>query len=89
MNGKLSRVNAKRVTSVCCALVLSAMLFVPQFQSFELSNNACLQNELPVTQKVQCLTETKLSWSGWLTGHSRSAQFHFLDLLELLRNSGE
>lgn len=28
------------------------------------------------------------TWFGWLTGHSRSVQFHFVDLLELLLEHG-
>ncbi|PAJ72624.1 hypothetical protein CJF42_20170 [Pseudoalteromonas sp. NBT06-2] len=34
----------------------------------------------------QCQASNK-SWFSWLTGNSRSAQFHYLDLLELLSNS--
>jgi len=34
----------------------------------------------------QCQASNK-SWFSWLTGNSRSAQFHYLDLLELLSDS--
>lgn len=36
--------------------------------------------------KVVCLKSpsTNVSWVAWLTGDSRSNQFHYLDLLELL-----
>ena len=34
----------------------------------------------------QCQASNK-SWFAWLTGNSRSAQFHYLDLLELLSDS--
>ncbi|QYK01614.1 hypothetical protein [Shewanella psychrotolerans] len=30
-----------------------------------------------------------VSWGNWLTGKSRSSQFHFLDLLELLHGHHE
>ncbi|GGE90564.1 hypothetical protein [Shewanella carassii] len=33
----------------------------------------------------RCATqEDELSWKSWLSGNSRSGQFHFVDLLELL-----
>lgn len=33
----------------------------------------------------RCAQQTdNVSWSNWLTGKSRSSQFHFVDLLELL-----
>lgn len=33
----------------------------------------------------RCATQNKdVNWGNWLTGNSRSSQFHFLDLLELL-----
>ena len=33
--------------------------------------------------------EQESSWMSWITGDSRSAQFHYLDLLELLTSSDE
>jgi hypothetical protein len=57
------------------------------------SNNACQCSEsasynalLPSSHpNNRCATEnTDVSWKNWLTGKSRSNQFHFLDLLELL-----
>ena len=39
-----------------------------------------VQNTLTTCIKV----EEESSWFSWLTGDSRSAQFHYLDLLELL-----
>lgn len=32
---------------------------------------------------------TDVSWTAWLTGDSRSNQFHYLDLLELLFRDGQ
>jgi len=34
----------------------------------------------------RCATQQKsgISWSSWFSGNSRSSQFHYLDLLELL-----
>jgi hypothetical protein len=57
------------------------------------ANNACqcsdsisYNNMLPSSHpNNRCATEnTDVSWKNWLTGKSRSSQFHFLDLLELL-----
>ncbi|MBB1269390.1 hypothetical protein [Shewanella sp. SR44-3] len=46
------------------------------------SYNALLPSSHP---NNRCATEsTDVSWKNWLTGKSRSNQFHFLDLLELL-----
>ena len=38
------------------------------------------------THKAECPKNpsTNVSWVAWLTGDSRSNQFHYLDLLELL-----
>lgn len=33
---------------------------------------------------LQCAQVAEPSWSSWLTGKSRSTQFHFIDLVELL-----
>lgn len=33
---------------------------------------------------VQCALAPQTSWLSWFTGQSSSAQFHFIDLLELL-----
>ncbi len=33
---------------------------------------------------IQCDQAPQPSWSSWFSGNSRSTQFHFIDLLELL-----
>ncbi len=44
----------------------------------------CASNARPEVQAA-CLNASKEpNWYDWLTGESRSAQFHYLDLLELL-----
>ncbi|MEO2267867.1 hypothetical protein [Pseudoalteromonas pernae] len=44
-------------------------------------SNVSYQSE----HNVQCGNQqAKQSWLAWFTGDSRSAQFHYLDLLELL-----
>lgn len=43
-----------------------------------------------VKNAVHCMNaEQESSWASWITGDSRSAQFHYLDLLELLTRSDE
>ena len=77
-------------------LIASALLLIGAF-SFgssseqELSSvNNCYNTQtvsanstLPTCIKI----EEESSWFSWLTGDSRSAQFHYLDLLELLTSS--
>jgi len=50
--------------------------------------NTCLHKEqikAVNTGVNRCIQiEEDSSWASWLTGDSRSAQFHYLDLLELL-----
>lgn len=36
-----------------------------------------------VTESVNCI-ELQRSWGSWLSGDSRSTQFHFVDFLELV-----
>lgn len=36
-----------------------------------------------IAENTPC-TESQQSWSSWLSGDSRSAQFHFVDFLELV-----
>ncbi|AXR05192.1 hypothetical protein [Salinimonas sediminis] len=63
------------------------------FSAFMLpaNNHACLENmhlELPAAKVAEaspdCLDTPSISWQQWVQGQSRSYQFHFLDLLELL-----
>jgi len=52
------------------------------------SANTCIHKEQTsaINHSVnRCIQiEEDSSWASWLTGDSRSAQFHYLDLLELL-----
>lgn len=62
-------------------------------KAYLVANNACQCSEttnynelLPSSHpNNRCASlDTDVSWKNWLTGNSRSSQFHFLDLLELL-----
>ncbi|MBY6064381.1 hypothetical protein [Pseudidiomarina sediminum] len=51
-----------------------------------------LNNSEDASTAQQCGQTTKtneLTWGTWLTGNSRSTQFHFMDLFELLFGSSE
>jgi hypothetical protein len=36
------------------------------------------------SSQLQCSAAPQQSWFAWFSGRSRSTQFHFIDLLELL-----
>jgi Na+-driven multidrug efflux pump len=55
--------------------VVGLFIFLPAAHSCLDSNND--------TPK-QCLQANTQSWFSWLKGQSRSTQFHFVDLLELI-----
>ncbi|MDN7125003.1 hypothetical protein [Pseudidiomarina terrestris] len=83
----------KRVASgfVVASLMLGAVLFTDVGQStLTASEKDCqklLQNSEQPEVMQQCanrIMQNELSWSSWFSGHSRSTQFHFLDLFELL-----
>ncbi len=81
-------------------LIASALLLIGAF-SFgssseqELSSVGNCHNTQVVSAQntlttITCIkAEEESSWFSWLTGDSRSAQFHYLDLLELLTNSDD
>jgi len=79
-------------------LIASALLLIGAF-SFgssseqELSSVGNCHNTQMVSAKNTLTTcikvEEESSWFSWLTGDSRSAQFHYLDLLELLTSSDD
>jgi hypothetical protein len=48
----------------------------------DVNYNASLPSSHPVNR---CATkEHDVSWKNWISGNSRSSQFHFIDLIELL-----
>lgn len=77
---------------IAAGLLLSVALINTDGQSVIAANEADCVKMLENTEKpsaaqqcaVQRAAEQELSWSNWLFGGSRSTQFHFLDLFELL-----
>jgi len=86
----------KRISKQLLVLGVSASAALLGFA--HVSNNegsvfcSCTQgmtyvNELPMSHPInRCATSqvAEVSWSSWFSAQSRSYQFHYLDLLELL-----
>ena len=80
-------------------ILIASALSVAAFVSFSSADeddflaaaSGCSCNTLNVSSSsAQCMkAEQETGWFSWLTGDSRSAQFHYLDLLELLTSSEE
>ncbi|ARD24165.1 MULTISPECIES: hypothetical protein [Shewanella] len=91
------KVTLKPVVSLfsTSALMLVAYFVMSDNSNPLLADNcACTENvtynsSLPSSHpNNRCAVESdNVSWGDWVTGKSRSSQFHFLDLLELLHNS--
>ena len=71
---------------VACAVVFGAYSVQSNPDSTLSASCTCPEGNTFQTQALdKCADQqAKQSWFAWLTGDSRSAQFHYLDLLELL-----
>lgn len=73
-------------------LIIGAFSFAPSSEQ-DLSLVSNCQHQVTSVNTQNAITCAKVeedsSWFSWLTGDSRSAQFHYLDLLELLTSSEE
>ncbi|MGQ4277119.1 hypothetical protein ACQ5ES_08750 [Pseudidiomarina sp. E22-M8] len=83
----------KQVASglVIASVMLTAALLTSGGQSSVIASEAKCQklfnnSEQPqvLQQCVEQASQNELSWGSWFSGRSRSTQFHFLDLFELL-----
>jgi hypothetical protein len=74
------------LTIIATQYSLTAQASLAANNACQCSENASYNSLLPSSHpNNRCATEnTDVSWKNWLTGKSRSNQFHFLDLLELL-----
>ena len=77
-----------RLKAFVLVLSLSAIVYLlPQQQNM---TTASCTNAVAIAQNgidsysVQCTLAPQTSWLSWFSGQSSSAQFHFIDLLELL-----
>ena len=81
-----------RMLAVTAVVTLSAGVYsVDYSEEVASSTCSCSTNTVQVNSNFleQCKLEAHTSWYAWLTGESSSAQFHYLDLLELLLGSDE
>ncbi|WP_139326897.1 hypothetical protein [Shewanella sp. UCD-KL21] len=60
-----------------------------QAQQCDCSDDVTYNASLPSSHPTnRCAVDSdNVSWGSWVTGNSRSSQFHFLDLLELLHSN--
>ncbi|MBQ4832634.1 hypothetical protein J8L70_05215 [Pseudoalteromonas sp. MMG010] len=69
-------------------VVVGVVSFLPENKPATIAQINCAHNNEDhtlVSTQHKCLNiEQNKSWAAWLKGESRSAQFHYLDLLELL-----
>ncbi len=78
---------------IASALSVAAFFFFSSGDEKELlaAASSCTCNTTnTASHAAQCMdSEQETGWFSWLTGDSRSAQFHYLDLLELLTSHEE
>ncbi len=72
--------NFFKAAFICAAFFAGSLVFTAFFAQKDISCQVNAENQL----MLQCNTGEQQSWFSWLQGKSRSAQFHFVDLLELL-----
>lgn len=74
-----------KTTGLLLGLVAGAYLLQSEPQT---QTSACmtfvLNGEQGFDYQQQCPAAPQQSWLAWFSGQSRSTQFHFIDLLELL-----
>lgn len=86
------------------SLIVLTSMALAAFIAFALVSPSTLVSQQNATQRCQqLLTEAEQSdnsaqcqlaagqvtWLSWLTGDSRSVQFHFFDLIELISSSSD
>lgn len=83
--------NSIHILMALLLTVLSAFYFTSTAQQIETAKT-CYKHFLDST-KIKCSSmktchtpTAQQGWISWLTGNSRSSQFHFLDLLELIES---
>lgn len=71
----------------CMIAGLGVFVISPEFQNAQCDSAhlTTLQPELQSIVLLECNNQqNRVSWTTWLLNRSKSTQFHFLDLLELL-----
>lgn len=78
-----------RIIAIAAAAVITTYLYTGTSDTQVLTNNACDTQTQYLNDDIQCSPQAHQSWYAWLTGESSNAQFHYLDLLELLIGSNK
>ncbi|WP_144211970.1 hypothetical protein [Shewanella donghaensis] len=91
------KVTVKPVVSLFSTTALMLVAYVAmsenqqnlQAKQCDCSNDVTYNSSLPSSHPTnRCAIDSdNVSWGDWVTGNSRSSQFHFLDLLELLHSN--
>ncbi len=87
----------KGILTTACSAFVATMVFaqVSLVEEDEFCANSVkvkYNHQLPMNHPVnRCAVQqhSDVSWSAWLSGRSKSYQFHYLDLLELLSRSSD
>ncbi|CAB0151744.1 hypothetical protein PSI9734_02112 [Pseudidiomarina piscicola] len=76
---------------IVASVMIGAALFTDLGPTTQAPSDTKCQQASSLTDEAQlaqqCTLQTgtnELSWSSWFSGNSRSTQFHFMDLFELL-----
>ncbi|PHR66223.1 hypothetical protein LG272_03730 [Pseudidiomarina marina] len=87
---KLSAMSVIVATSIVLTSAMGASAWHTQTSKSLEECQALMQNsEQPNAQQVCQAQQQNVTWGSWFSGKSRSTQFHFLDLFELLFGSSE
>ncbi|MBT1445326.1 hypothetical protein KJI95_12410 [Shewanella sp. JM162201] len=88
---RFANLKAVMALSVAGSVIVAGVVYQSSAKSNETSACVCSASNsynpsLPASHPSnRCANQTQdLSWKSWLSGSSRTTQFHFLDLLELL-----
>jgi len=84
----MSRLKTRMLT-LSAIVLISAGVYSSDHSQEVASNDMCMRSTTQINYSASehCKLEAHTSWYAWLTGGSSSAQFHYLDLLELLIGS--
>ncbi|WP_417659037.1 hypothetical protein [Pseudidiomarina sp.] len=87
---KLSVMSVLLIASIVLISAVSAAAWQNEpTKSLEECKAMMHNSEQPNAQNVCQAPEQSVTWTSWFSGKSRSTQFHFLDLFELLFGSAE
>lgn len=77
-------IDRKLVSLLAISLCLSVVVYQHKDTGAELCKPAVPTEQTKTSAFSALCQPSQQSWFSWLQGNSRSTQFHFVDLLELL-----